>query len=71
METINLDAIYVFFKEEISPKELAELLDKLLYHYVQLLIGAIKEDNFFLHENTAQFIYFIKLLRDILPECEQ
>lgn len=46
METINLDAIYVFFKEEISPKELAELLDKLLYHYVQLLIRAIKEDNF-------------------------
>jgi len=71
METnINIETLHTFFKEEIRPKDFAEMLDKFLYNYIRLLIRSLKVDDILLHEDTDQFVYYIKVLRDILEECE-
>jgi len=67
---IDIEPIRTFFKEDIYPKEFAELLDEFLYHYVLLLVQSIKDDKTTIHEETAEFIHYLKTLRDILPECE-
>lgn len=71
MRNINVEPIYTFLTRDIYPKEFAELLDEFLYHYVQLLVQALNDDKTVVHENTVEFLHYIKYLRDILPECEK
>lgn len=68
---INIEPVRTFLMQDIYPKEFAKLLDEFLYNYVQLLIQGIKDDTTVIHEDTAEFLHYIKLLRDILPECEK
>ena len=49
---INLEPIYTFFKEDISPKDFAKLLDEFLYNYVILFIQS-QSDACALHEQSA------------------
>lgn len=70
---INLDPIYTFLTEDTSPKAFAELLDNFIYDYITLLIR-FQLSNFHdktIHEETGEFIFYLKTLRDILPLCEK
>ncbi|WP_036930489.1 hypothetical protein [Prevotella sp. 10(H)] len=55
-----------------SPIAFAELLDELIYDYITLLIEKQLSDcdDKTIHQHTNQFIFYLKVLRDILPECE-
>jgi len=68
---INLDPIYTFLTEDTSPSAFAELLDKLLFDYITMLIRIqlSDEDDKTIHENTDEFIFYVRTLRDILPLC--
>jgi len=68
---INIEPLRTFFREDIYPKEFAELLDEFLYHYVQLLLQSLNNNETVIHNNTVEVIHYIKLLRDILPKCEE
>lgn len=68
---INIEPIYTFLTEDIRPSEFAELLDNLLFHYIMMLIELQQDDRVGIHEKTIEFIHYLKLLRDILPECEK
>lgn len=57
---INLEPIYTFFREDIYPKEFAELLDEFLYHYVLLLVQAVKDDKTTIHEEAVEFIHYLR-----------
>ncbi len=65
-----MEPVRTFFIEDIYPKEFAVLLDEFLYHYILLLIQSLKNDDTVIHENTTDFLHYLKTLRDILPECE-
>lgn len=70
---INLEPLYIFFTENTTPNVFAKLLDELMYEYINLLIRFQLSDFYdkTIHQDTDQFIFFIKLLRDILPKCEK
>ncbi|NDV68431.1 hypothetical protein D0T66_05920 [Dysgonomonas sp. 25] len=68
---INIEPIYTFLTEDIPPKDFSELLDEFLYHYVMMLIQSHPNDRIGIHERTVEFIYYLKLLRDIIPLCEK
>jgi len=69
---INLEPLYTFFTEDTKPRVFAELLDEFLFDYlskvVQLQLLERREE---LHEHTNEFIFYLKLLRDIMSECEK
>lgn len=69
---INLEPLHTFFTKELSPTEFSELLDEFLFEYVDILVHLLYsgyEDG--IHLKTHQFIYYLKTLRDTLPECEK
>jgi len=70
---INLEPIYTFLTEDTNPTAFAKLLDEFMYDYLTLLIEKQLSDcnDKTIHENTNEFILYIKLLRDILPYCEK
>jgi hypothetical protein len=70
---LDLDPIKLFFTEYINPKDFAELLDEFLYDYTTMLIKIQLSDieDKDIHESADKFIRYTKLLRDILPDCEQ
>lgn len=69
---INLEPIYTFLKEDTNPKAFAKLLDDFLFDYMTLLIEKQLSDSNdkTIHEQTGEFFFYLKTLRDILPECE-
>lgn len=71
--SLNLKPLETLFLEDISPKTLAKLLDELLCDYMTMLVKIQLSDNKdkTIHERTDEFIFYLKLLRDILPECEK
>lgn len=68
---IDLDPIYTFLTEDIPPKDFAKLLDEFIYNYVIMLIQSQPTDRIGIHENTVEFIFYLKTLRDILPLCDK
>jgi len=66
---IDLDPIHTFLTEDIPPTDFAELLDKFMYNYVIMLLQSQPDDRIGIHEDTVEFIYYLKTLRDILPLC--
>jgi len=73
LRRINLEPIYTFLTEDTNPTAFAKLLDELMYDYLTLLIEKQLSncDDKTIHEHTNQFIFYLKTLRDILPECEK
>lgn len=70
---INLEPIYTFLTEDTSPIAFAKLLDELIFHYMTLLIRMqLSEfEDKTIHQQTDEFLFYIKTLRDILPLCEK
>lgn len=68
---IDLEPIYTFFKEDISPKDFAKLLDEFLYNYVVLFIQCQSDAIISTHKDTLEFIHYLKTLRDIAPLCDK
>jgi chromosome segregation and condensation protein ScpB len=65
----KLNSLKKFLSEDISPKQLAEVLDELLYDYsrINLHIRHLKDDkHMYVHPEATEFLYWIKSLRDIL-----
>ncbi len=71
IQQLNLEPLATFFTENISPSDLAQLLDELLFDYVSMLIQSMQSDSDSVHEQANQFVFHLKTLRDILPECEK
>lgn len=70
---INLDPLYNFLTKVTSPEDFAELLDKFIFDYMAMLvrIQLSDEDDKTIHENTDEFLFYFKTLRDILPLCNE
>ena len=70
---LNLEPLYTLLTEDITPEALSKLLDELLCDYMAMLIRIQLSDcnNKTIHENADNFILYLKLLRDILPDCQQ
>lgn len=68
---LNLEPIYTFLTEDIPPNDFSKLLDEFLYNYVLILIQSKLDDRINIHKDAVEFIYYLKLLRDILPQCEK
>lgn len=59
--------------EEILPWELAKVFDELAYDYARMFIRLqTLEDELsqHIHEDTGEFIFQLKILRDILKKCK-
>ncbi len=70
---INLDPIYTFLTEDTNPAAFAKLLDKFIFDYMTMLvrIQLSDEDDKTIHENTDDFLLYFRILRDILPLCNE
>lgn len=70
---INLDPLYNFLTKDTSPEDFAELLDKFIFEYIAMLvrIQLSDEGDKTIHENTDEFLFYFKKLRDILPLCNK
>lgn len=65
---LNLEPLENFLTEDIKPKDLSKLLDELIYDYIFLVLQHHFSGND-LHEDTLSFVYYLKQLRDLLPQC--
>lgn len=70
-DNLNLEPIYTFLTEDIYPKDFSKLLDEFLYNYVIILLQSQPDDRIGIHKDSVEFIYYLRLLRNILPECEK
>jgi len=68
---VNIEPIEKFLNEYISPTELAELIDELFYEYLSVLVKSAEDGRVIIHEDMQGFIYYMKLLRDVLRQCEK
>lgn len=70
---LDLKPLETFLSEDISPTALSKLFDELLYDYITMLVKIQLSDakNITVHESAGLFIFYLKLLRDILPECQR
>lgn len=68
---LDLQPLICFFTEDTTPKCFAKLLDELLYDYTTMLVRLqlSDEEDKTIHEKTEEFIYYLKRLKDILPDC--
>lgn len=68
---MNLEPLKSFLEEEISPSELAALLDNLLDDYLDrtIKLNELNED-IGLHVNIAQFFNTVKRLQKTLIMCK-
>ncbi len=72
-EKIYLIPLKKYLSEEISPKQLAHLLDELTFDYSQKIIElhlTNNESDIYVHEETSNFLYHLKRLRDVLKKCK-
>ncbi|HCO67138.1 MAG TPA: hypothetical protein DIT04_05195 [Dysgonomonas sp.] len=67
---INIETVQEYLTKYIFPKQLAELLDEFLYNYMIMLVQLAEEGKIIIDKDTPGFIYYMKLLRDTLRECE-
>jgi len=71
---INFTFLKNYLSEEISPKELARLLDELAFDYsrINLQVQQLEEHiHIFHHPEAKDFLYHLKRLRDVLQECTE
>lgn len=70
-QKLDLKPLYTLFTEDIKPEELSKLFDELLYDYMAMIIRIQLSDckDKTIHENTDNFILYLRLLRDILRYC--
>ncbi len=72
-EKIYLKPLKKYLSEDISPKQLSHLLDELSFDYSQKIIElhlANDESDLYIHEETCNFLYHLKRLRDVLKKCK-
>ena len=71
-DKINLKPVYTFLTEVTTPRDLARYIDELLFDYMIVLTRLqLSEDvDKTIHEETDQFLYFLKRFRDTLGYCE-
>ena len=58
--------------EGLSPNDVSNFFDELSYDYVKTVIELQMVDlspRAVLHENTDQFLHFLRELRDVFREC--
>ena len=67
-----MEPLYTFLTEDTTPKAFSKLLDELLLEHMTLLVRIQLSEcgDKTIHEHTDEFISYIKLLRDILLDCE-
>ena len=73
-EEIDLKLLVDYLSEDISPKELARLLDELAFDYsrINLQLQQLEEHiHMFHHPEAKDFLYHLKRLRDVLHECTE
>jgi hypothetical protein len=70
-EEFNLQPLNIFFTDEISLVELAQVLDKIIFNYFEALLHLIAKGEDCVHEETEQHIFYLRMLRDVLRECGQ
>lgn len=70
---IDLTPIHTFLTEDTYPTAFAELLDEFLFDYMTLLIRMqLSEfEDKTIHQRTDEFLFYLKILRDILPLCDR
>lgn len=69
---VYLKPLKKYLSEEISPKELARLLDELTHDYFQkiILLDLKADSGSYIHEEASDFFYHLKMLRDVLRKCK-
>lgn len=69
---LDLTPLNKFFIDQISPTELAKILDEFLFEYINFLVRHLYTGDFEgVHFKTHQFVYYLRTLQDILPECKK
>ncbi len=67
---IDLEPLRKFFEDEIPPVEFSKLLDEFIFDYVYSLIQLLYAPDYDgVNSQSHQFIYYLRTLRDVLPEC--
>lgn len=67
---MNIEPLKSFLEEEISPADLAMLIDDFLFDYIERLLKYYSLDaEIGLAVDTANFIHCLKRLRDVLNGC--
>ena len=64
-----LEAISKLFKKDITPSELSDIIDNVLFNYSRYLV--LDEDNCGSNLDAASELYWLKTLKDILRNKEQ
>lgn len=68
---MNIESLKCFLEEEISPKDLAILLNELYDNYVDLIVrNQLIDDEIKLDINTSKCIHTLRRLRDSLILCQ-
>ncbi len=68
----NIDAVYEYFKQFITPHDLAWMIDEFIHEYYQISIRLLQEeDEYPLHRDTHDSLYLLKELRDALLKCQE
>lgn len=72
-QKLDLEPIHTLLTSDIKPEDLSKLFDELLYDYVAMIIRIQLSDckDKTIHENTDNFILYLRLLRDILLHCKK
>lgn len=70
---IRLKPLKKYLCKDISPKQLARLLDELAYDYTRITLRMQQTEDhlsLFNHPEASDFLYHLKLLRDVLRKCK-
>lgn len=70
---LNLEPLEKYLTEDITPEQLASVLDELFYDYSQIIIfmyETLDEPFQYIHEESSNFLYHLKALRDVLKKCK-
>lgn len=67
---MNIEPLKSFLDEEISPPDLAILLNDLLDDYIDLIVDQqLNNDEIRLDIQSKEYIHALRRLRDLLIEC--
>ena len=70
---IDLQSLQQHLTMNVTPQELSEVLDDLLFDYIRLLLYSASqlkdEKEAYLHVKTHDFIHHLRELRDLLRLC--
>jgi chromosome segregation and condensation protein ScpB len=72
-ENTNFEPLIKFLSEEVSSEQLARLLDELAYDYFKTSIRLQQtdvKDKLHFHPEAAEFLFYLKSLRDVLNKCK-